>query len=211
VVGRVADGGRDISHGLIETGAAVRGWVWREGMSGEIRPSLSWEAEMAQEQNAVLMPSEVSTRVGFFDRFAGAAAMVASRAVFFAFCVVLIVVWAPSILLLRSVDTWQLIINTATTIITFLMVALLQNSQTRSDQAVQHKLNALADGLADVMAFLAKGGDDSDLENDLKELRAAVGLEEYESTSDNSSDESSDESNAESNDQRRRDRSAVGS
>lgn len=159
---------------------------------------------MSQQQKAVLMPTEVSTRVGFFDRFAGAAATVASRAVFFAFCVILIVAWAPSILLLRSVDTWQLIINTATTIITFLMVALLQNSQTRSDQAVQHKLNALADGLADVMAFLAKGGQDSDLENDLKELRAAVGLEEYESTSNNSSDESNDTSNGD-----RRDRSAV--
>src|SRR4051812_39363758 len=166
---------------------------------------------MPERSPSVLMPSEVSARVGFFDRFAGWASLVASRATFFAFCVLLIVVWAPSILLLRSVDTWQLIINTATTIVTFLMVALLQNSQTRSDQAVQHKLNALADGLADVMAFLAKGGDDSDLENDLKELRAAVGLEEYESTSNNSSDESNAESNEESNDQRRRDRSAVGS
>ncbi|HEX3622014.1 MAG TPA: low affinity iron permease family protein [Acidimicrobiales bacterium] len=135
------------------------------------------------------MPSEVSTRVGFFDRFAGWAATVASRATFFTFCVVLIVVWAPSIVLLRSVDTWQLIINTATTIITFLMVALLQNSQTRSDQAVQHKLNALADGLADVMAHLAHGGHDSHLETDLKELRAAVGLEEHESTSKNAQDD----------------------
>ena len=60
----------------------------------------------------------------------------AGRAAFFASCVLLIVVWAPSILFLRDVDTWQLIINTATTIITFLMVALLQNSQTRNDQAL---------------------------------------------------------------------------
>ena len=131
------------------------------------------------------MPSEVSGRVGFFDRFAGAAALVASRAVFFAFCVLLIVVWAPSILILRKIDTWQLIINTATTIITFLMVALLQNSQTRSDQAVQHKLNALADGLADLMAYVAKDGSERDIERDLKDLRAAVGLEEHESTSHN--------------------------
>jgi hypothetical protein len=131
------------------------------------------------------MPTDVSSRVGFFDRFAGWAALVASRATFFAFCVALIVVWAPSILLLRSVDTWQLIINTATTIITFLMVALLQNSQTRSDQAVQHKLNAIADGLADVMAHLSAGAKDRSLELDLKELRAAVGLEERESTAHN--------------------------
>lgn len=134
------------------------------------------------------MPSEVSSRIGFFDRFAGWAALVASRATFFAFCVLLIVVWAPSILLFRNIDTWQLIVNTATTIITFLMVALLQNSQTRSDQAVQHKLNAIADGLADLMASLAGDNDDRDLRQDRNELRAAVGLEEHESTADNAAD-----------------------
>jgi hypothetical protein len=137
------------------------------------------------DQPQVLMPSDVSERVGFFDRFAGWASLVASRAYFFAFCVLLIVLWAPSIVLIRKVDTWQLIINTATTIITFLMVALLQNSQTRSDHAVQHKLNALADGLADLMEYLTNGGDKADLRNDLIELRQAVGLEQRESTTDN--------------------------
>jgi low affinity Fe/Cu permease len=142
---------------------------------------------MTEDDNGtVLMPTEVSSRVGFFDRFAGHAAQLASRAWFFAFCVVLILIWAPSIALIRSIDTWQLIINTATTIITFLMVALLQNSQTRADMAVQHKLNALADGLADVMAHLA-GQEDSDIQQDLEELRSAVGLETKESTSDNRS------------------------
>jgi len=134
------------------------------------------------------MPSDVSQRVGFFDRFAGVAAQIASRAIFFAFCVLLIVVWAPSILLIGKVDTWQLIINTATTIITFLMVALLQNSQTRSDQAVQHKLNAIADGLADLMTHVQETGDardGGDLGADVEELREAVGLEQHESTSKN--------------------------
>lgn len=140
---------------------------------------------MAHGRKSILMPTDVSSRVGFFDRFAGAAALMAGRATFFAFCVLLIVLWVPSILLLRSVDTWQLIINTATTIITFLMVALLQNSQTRSDQAVQHKLNALADGLADVMAYLAEDGEQRNLRRDLRDLRTAVGLEEYESTAKN--------------------------
>ena len=133
----------------------------------------------------VLMPSEVSARVGFFDRFAGWSALVASRAYFFAFCVLLIVLWVPSFFLIGNIDTWQLIINTATTIITFLMVALLQNSQTRSDQAVQHKLNAIADGLADVMRFLTEGDGKMDLTKDFKELRDAVGLETHESTSRN--------------------------
>jgi low affinity Fe/Cu permease len=129
------------------------------------------------------MPSDVSTRVGLFDRFAGMASNVVGRAAFFAFCVLLVVVWVPTIFLLNSVDTWQLIINTVTTIITFLMVALLQNSQTRSDLAVQHKLNAIADGLADLMRYTA--GDDERLREDLVDLRAAVGLEGHESTSRN--------------------------
>ena len=130
------------------------------------------------------MPSQVSSRVGFFDKFAGWAAHAASRAPFFAFCVLLIVVWAPSVLFLNF-DTWQLIINTVTTIITFLMVALLQNSQTRNDQAVHHKLNAIADGLSDLMSQLEGRLPDRDLAEDIKELRAAVGLEDHESTSDN--------------------------
>ena len=139
----------------------------------------------------VLMPSDVSARVGLFDRFAGLASEVVGRAAFFAFCVLLILVWAPSILVLGDIDTWQLVINTATTIITFLMVALLQNSQTRSDQAVQHKLNAIADGLADLMAFVSAGEEDQErnLHEDLVELRDAVGLEERESTANNRADD----------------------
>jgi low affinity Fe/Cu permease len=141
---------------------------------------------VSDDDDQVLMPSEVSKEVGFFDRFAGAAAIFASRAYFFAFCVLLILVWAPSYFVIGDLDTWQLIINTATTIVTFLMVALLQNSQTRSDQAVQHKLNALADGLADMMDFLQPEGDEEpDLREDMRELRAAVGLETHESTDDN--------------------------
>jgi len=78
-----------------------------------------------------------------------------------------------------------LIINTATTIVTFLLVALLQNTQTRSDQAIQHKLNAIADGLADLMAKTARREDFAGLDVDVDELRAAVGLEQRESTAQN--------------------------
>ncbi len=65
------------------------------------------------------------------------------------------------------------------------MVALLQNSQTRTDQATQHKLNAIADGLADLMEHLAAQISGSSLDKDMKELRAAVGLETKEGTSRN--------------------------
>jgi low affinity Fe/Cu permease len=129
--------------------------------------------------NRIHMPTEVDSRVGFFDRFAGHASTIASRAPFFAACVLLILVWAPTVLFLNF-DTWQLLINTATTIVTFLLVALLQNSQTRNDQATQHKLNAIAEGLADLMAYVAD--EDKGLHDDVRELRTAVGLEDREST-----------------------------
>jgi low affinity Fe/Cu permease len=142
----------------------------------------------------VLMPSEVSTRVGFFDRFAGLAANLASRAPFFAFCLLLVIIWLmQGIVLIISQGSlhgfldsqYQLEINTTTTIITFLMVALLQNSQTRTDQATQHKLNAIADGLADLMEHIAELAPDDALQKDMLELRAAIGLETRESTSHN--------------------------
>jgi len=127
------------------------------------------------------MPSQVSGDKTAFDRFAGWCSSMVSRAPFFAFCVVLIVVWAPSVAFLKF-DTWQLIINTVTTIITFLMVALLQNTQTRNDRATQHKLNAIADAIADLMSHFSEHAG-ADIEQDIKELRQAVGLEEKESTS----------------------------
>jgi len=130
----------------------------------------------------VEMPSEVRSKVGFFDRFAGGAAKISSRAPFFAACVLLLLVWAPTIAVFKF-DTWQLLINTATTIVTFLLVALLQNSQTRNDLATQHKLNAIADGLGDLMERFAHYTDDPTLHDEIAELKAAVGLEERESTS----------------------------
>ena len=142
----------------------------------------------------VELPSEVSSDVGFFDRFAGSAAGLASRAPFFAFCLFLVLIWliqgAVKVIATGSFSqflgaTYQLEINTTTTIITFLMVALLQNSQTRENQATQHKLNAIADGVADLMEHLSDRHDDSDLRRDVDELRSAVGLETRESTTHN--------------------------
>jgi hypothetical protein len=111
-----------------------------------------------------------------FDRFAEASTDFVSRTSFFIACVLLIVIWVPSYFVLRNVDTWQLVINTATTIVTFLLVALLQNASRRSDRALHAKLDALADGLADLMEYSARGGA-ADLERDIEDLKQAVGLE----------------------------------
>jgi uncharacterized membrane protein len=123
-----------------------------------------------------------STDSSFFDRFAERSARVTGGAVFFTACVLLVVLWVPSYFIFRSINTWQLVINTATTIITFLLVALLQNSQRRTEGAVNQKLDALADGLADLMHHI--GGDDPELRKDMRDLRAAVGVEHVESSHD---------------------------
>lgn len=111
-----------------------------------------------------------------FDHLAEAATRLASRGTFFAACVLLVVVWLPSYFVIRDFDTWQLVINTATTIVTFLLVALLQNAARRSDRAVHLKLDALADGLADLMDYQVNG-DTIDLQRDIADLKHAVGLE----------------------------------
>jgi low affinity Fe/Cu permease len=92
------------------------------------------------------MPSHVPAGLSVFDRFATRVSRFVSQAWFFMVCVLLVAMWAPSYLLLPDVDTWQLIINTVTTIVTFLLVALLQNTQKRADEAIQHKLNTIANG-----------------------------------------------------------------
>lgn len=136
---------------------------------------------MNTRQKAPHMPSDVTPDLSFFDRFATRAASVVSRAWFFAACLLLVLIWAPSIAIIRNIDTWQLIINTATTIVTFLLVALLQNTQTRNDEATQDKLNALAEGMSALMSQLADIHDRRELSDAVTELRDAVGLEATES------------------------------
>jgi low affinity Fe/Cu permease len=78
-----------------------------------------------------------------FGDFATSVAHVAGRASAFVLAVVVIIVWAATGPVFHFSDTWQLIINTGTTIITFLMVFLIQNSQNRDSAAIQVKLDEL--------------------------------------------------------------------
>lgn len=121
-----------------------------------------------------------SQQLGRFDRLASAVSRVVAKAWFFCACALVVCIWAPSYLVIQDVDTWQLIINTLTTIITFLLVALLQNTQYRADQALQKKLNALVEAVADLMEGLADR--DPTLPSDVEELRRASGLEDREGT-----------------------------
>src|SRR4051812_19107227 len=78
-----------------------------------------------------------------FSDFAAWIAHVTGRPLSFALCVVLIVVWAATGPFFGFSDTWQLVINTGTTIVTFLMVFLIQNTQNRDGAAIQTKLDEL--------------------------------------------------------------------
>jgi low affinity Fe/Cu permease len=78
-----------------------------------------------------------------FAKFANATARIAGRPPTFIACVLLILIWAVTGPIFRFSQTWQLVINTGTTIITFLMVFLIQNTQNRDGEAVQTKLDEL--------------------------------------------------------------------
>jgi low affinity Fe/Cu permease len=79
----------------------------------------------------------------WFDRFASATARWSGHAAVFAVAVGLLVVWAISGPLFGFSDTWQLVINTGTTVLTFLMVFLIQNTLNRDSLALQVKLDEL--------------------------------------------------------------------
>ena len=78
-----------------------------------------------------------------FSRFASATARLAGRPSTFALAVIVILVWAVTGPIFGFSNTWQLVINTGTTIITFLIVFLIQNTQNRDSQAIQVKLDEL--------------------------------------------------------------------
>ena len=83
------------------------------------------------------------SNAAWYSRFAKAAAHFCGRPPVFAIAVGLIALWMVTGPIFRFSDTWQLVINTSTTIITFLMVFLIQNTQNRDTQAIQVKLDEL--------------------------------------------------------------------
>lgn len=81
--------------------------------------------------------------VSLFTRFARMAATVTGKPITFIVAVSIIVGWALLGPIFGFSDTWQLVINTGTTIITFLMVFLIQNTQNRDTEALQIKLDEI--------------------------------------------------------------------
>jgi low affinity Fe/Cu permease len=79
----------------------------------------------------------------FFNRLAKWTARAAGKPMAFFLAVIIVVFWAMTGPIFGFSDTWQLVINTGTTIVTFLMVFLLQNTQYRDSEAIQIKLDEL--------------------------------------------------------------------
>ncbi|HYY25001.1 MAG TPA: low affinity iron permease family protein [Candidatus Udaeobacter sp.] len=79
----------------------------------------------------------------WFSRFAKWTARIAGKPVTFMIAVSTIIVWGITGPIFGFSDTWQLVINTGTTIVTFLMVFLIQNTQNRDSEAMQVKLDEL--------------------------------------------------------------------
>src|SRR5512136_3124631 len=79
----------------------------------------------------------------FFNRFAKWTARATGKPVTFALAIAVVIAWASTGPIFGFSDSWQLVINTGTTIVTFLMVFLLQNTQYRDSEAIQIKLDEL--------------------------------------------------------------------
>ncbi len=103
-----------------------------------------------------------------FTDWASCVAHAAGKPLTFAFCVGIVLVWAISGPYFGFSDTWQLIINTGTTVVTFLMVFLIQNTQNRDGAAIQTKLDELIRTSAAQNRFI---GIEHLTEEELEELR----------------------------------------
>ena len=110
----------------------------------------------------------------WYTKFAKVTARLSGRPATFAWAALLIVAWLISGPLFDFSDTWQLVINTTTTIVTFLMVFLIQNTQNRDTMALQLKLSELILVISEAENRFANAEDltDDELEQLHQELQS---------------------------------------
>lgn len=119
---------------------------------------------------------EKSSGLDPFERFVETATKLISRAPFFAVVVAVVVIWAASYPLWKSTTKWELAIHTFGGVLSLLLLVLLENAGRRNTEAMQEKLNVLAEALAALMDSRSK--EDPELREAVDDLREAVGLEE---------------------------------
>lgn len=111
-----------------------------------------------------------------FERFVELSTKVISRAPFFAVVVAVVIIWAASFPLWKSTTKWELAIHTFGAVLSLLLLVLLENAGRRNTEAMQEKLNVIAEALAALMD--SRAADDPELREAADNLREAVGLEE---------------------------------
>lgn len=122
-------------------------------------------------------PTEVSEETSWFDRLADRMSHTVARPPFFLACLAIVLLWVVTGPVVHFTHGWVDTLEVVATLVTFLIVALLQNEGWRGSKATNRKLNAIAAALAELM-------ERSDVDPDhVEQLNAAVGLEKRESTS----------------------------
>lgn len=114
-------------------------------------------------------------RPSAFERFVESAYVWVSRPPFFFICLGVVAAWLVSVPLWADLKDWQVAIHTITSVITLLLLALLENASRRSEEASQEKLNMIAEALAALMD--SRGIEDPAIQEAAAALREAVGLE----------------------------------
>ena len=120
---------------------------------------------------------DVESRDGlsWFEKFVETTYRRVSEAPFFFLMVVVVVVWVASWPLFPDAKSWQVVIHTVGSVLTLLLLVLLENASRRAEEAAQEKLNVLAEALATLMD--AGSADNAELRAATGRLRDAVGLE----------------------------------
>lgn len=111
-----------------------------------------------------------------FERFVEQANRLVSSEPFFFVCVGIVGAWLVSFPLFHDPKSWQVVIHTVASVMTLLLLVLLENASRRAEEAAQEKLNVLAEAIAALMD--SHGRTDPDLGDAAGKLRDAVGLEE---------------------------------
>lgn len=117
--------------------------------------------------------SRKNNKTDFFTKFTSATSAILGRAWIFAVALGFLILWAISGPIFGFSDTWQLVINTSTTIVTFLMVFIIQNTQNRDNLAINIKLDAIMEKLKITEKDLLEAEDKSDkkLEKEIKRVQ----------------------------------------
>jgi len=111
-----------------------------------------------------------------FEKFVETVNKAVSSPPAFAVTVLVVVLWLVSAPVWSNAKAWQVVIHTVGSVLTLLLLVLLENAGRRSEEAAQEKLNVLAEALAALMD--SRGDDDPELQDATRKLREAVGLEE---------------------------------